>query len=107
MLRQGREGPVNDPSEWADFLFGERSIDMKITREHVDKALNEIERRVDAEIRFYSSKEWKEAEIVSSIRDKVDGMNATFMMIADNWPEVAAWIDRGMEERSTFQFLFQ
>lgn len=68
---------------------------MIIKREHVDKALNEIERRLDQEAKDsdYTNDDLQAA------KDKIDGMCATFMMIADNWLEVSYWIDRGIEER--------
>lgn len=71
---------------------------MTITREHVDKALNEIERRFKSEIADCDTQD-EAIEAAEGVKDKIDGMNATFMMIADNWPEVAYWINKGIEER--------
>ena len=69
---------------------------MKIEREAVDKAYNEIERRIMSDIEDDTA---CPAVIRERFSDYEQGLCSTFMMIADNWPEVRAWID---ERRDNF-----
>ena len=73
---------------------------MKITKEHVDKALNEVARRITIDIEDGLPAD----EIRNAVMDKIDGVNATFMMISDNWPETSAWLEKGCDERGLYDY---
>lgn len=73
---------------------------MKIARYHVEKSYNEIDRRIEWLIHDGDLQDaW---EVRDERNSMIQGLYATFMMIADNWPEVADWCRKIEDERGYY-----
>lgn len=72
---------------------------MKIEKYHVDKTYNEIDRRISDMI---YKEEIEHYEIRDVRNDMLQGIYSTFLMIADNWPDVKHWCDVNEQERGYY-----
>ena len=80
---------------------------MTITKRAVNMAYNEIERRL-AHIVYEGAfgddgGEEMTREIEEYREAMLQGLYSTFMMIADNWPEVRHWCDVAEAERGYYK----
>lgn len=74
---------------------------MKIEKYHVRKAYNEIDRRIQSLVDEGTLR--KECEIREERNSMLQGVYSTFMMIADNWPDVRYWCDVNERERGYYE----
>ena len=59
---------------------------MKITRRHVNSSYNEIDRRIE---RMLRDGDLALSEVHDERNAMLQGLYSVFMMLSDNWPEVA------------------
>lgn len=70
---------------------------MKISFEHVQKAYNEVERRLELDISYGALP--TEYEYIERRNAMLQGVYSVLMMLSDNWPETRSFCDRVEQER--------
>ena len=99
IMRFGRVIRVGDVPSIAYFFYKRKELDMKYTREDIEKVLDEMERRIHCE--FGEIGVHKDAPKIMHriVCDKLDGMYSTFVALADDWPSTRMLINECVEER--------